>query len=79
MGKHIALTAVVLAFLVVPALASANPTSSHISSPASTTHVTIDTGHSATLHVAGTTSGGLGDVDLRCYYGSKAPVLATVA
>ncbi|HEX6713053.1 MAG TPA: PASTA domain-containing protein, partial [Thermoleophilaceae bacterium] len=47
--------------------------------PASTTHVTIDTGHSATLHVAGTTSGGLGDVDLRCYYGSKAPVLATVA
>jgi hypothetical protein len=77
MAKPIALTAVVLAFLVVPALASANPTATHITTPANPAFVTFDHGNPGSLHVAGTTSGGTGDVDLRCYFGSSGPLLAS--
>src|SRR4051794_26842790 len=77
MHKFSALTAVVLAFLVVPALASAAPTSSQITTPSHTTYVNYDKENPGTLHVAGTTAGGTGDVDLRCYYGGKSPLVAS--
>src|SRR3954468_7960421 len=76
MGKFTALTAVVLAFLVVPALAAATPTASHITTPATTAYVTFNKDNPGTFHVAGTTSGGTGDVDLRCYSGGAAPMIA---
>jgi hypothetical protein len=68
MAKFSALIAVVLAFLVVPALASAAPTATQVTQPANPAFVTVDQDRQTTLHVAGTTTGGTGDVDLRCYY-----------
>lgn len=68
MTKFSAAAAVVVAFLVVPALASAAPTASQITTPADPAFVTVDHDRQTSLHVAGTTSGGTGDVDLRCYY-----------
>jgi Glucodextranase, domain B/PASTA domain len=68
MPKFSALIAVVLAFLVVPALAAAAPTASQVTQPANPAFVTVDHDRQTTLHVAGTTTGGTGDIDLRCYY-----------
>src|SRR3954464_7082451 len=76
MAKFSALIAVAFAFLVVPALASATPTATHITTPASTAYVTFDQDNPGTFHVAGTTSGGTGDVDLRCYNGGSSPMIA---
>jgi hypothetical protein len=76
MGKFFALTAVVLAFLVVPALASAAPTATQITTPSTTHFVMIDKEHPGVFHVAGTTSGGTGNIDLVCYGASKTPVIA---
>jgi hypothetical protein len=77
MAKHSALIAVVLTFLIVPSLAAAAPTASQISTPTSPAFVTFDPEHPSALQIAGTTSGGTGNVDLRCYFGAKAPVLAS--
>src|SRR3954471_17543131 len=77
MPKFSALIAVVVAFLVVPALASAAPTGTQITSPATTAFVTFNVDNPGTFHVAGTTTGGSGDVDLRCYHGGKSPLVAT--
>jgi Glucodextranase, domain B/PASTA domain len=71
MTKFSAAAVVILAFFAVPAFASADPTSSHITVPATTAYVTFDKQNPGTLHVEGTTSGGTGNVDLRCYYGGK--------
>jgi Glucodextranase, domain B/PASTA domain len=68
MPKLSAAIAIVVAFLVLPALASAAPTSSQVTTPASPAFVTVDHDRQTTLHIAGTTAGGTGDVDLRCYY-----------
>jgi hypothetical protein len=70
-----ALILTVLAFLVVPAIASAVPTATNVSSPASPAFVNVDLDNPGTLHVAGTTSGGTGDVDLRCYSGTAGPLV----
>jgi hypothetical protein len=77
MTKFSALIAVVAAFLVVPALASAAPTASQITAPSTTAYVTFDKGNPGTFHVAGTTLGGIGNVDLRCYSGAGAPLVAS--
>jgi hypothetical protein len=77
MPKFSALIVVVLAFLVVPALAAADPTATQITTPAGPAFVTFDSEQPSSLHVAGTTSGGTGNVDLRCYYGTKGPVVAS--
>jgi hypothetical protein len=77
MPKFSALTAVVLAFLVVPALASAAPTASEITTPANLAFVTHDQKSPGTFHVAGTTLGGGGNVDLLCYSGGKARLVAS--
>ena len=76
MGKFSAATAVVLACLVVPGLAAAAPTATHITAPANTAFVTFDKDNPGTFHVAGTTSGGTGNVDLRCYKGNGSPLIA---
>jgi hypothetical protein len=76
MPKFSALIAVVLAFLIVPALAAAAPTASHIATPASTAYVTFEKDNPGAFHVAGTTSGGTGAVDLRCYGGNGSPLIA---
>lgn len=70
MPKFSALFAVVLAFLVMPALAGAAPTATQITTPSGTTYVTVDPELPQSLHIEGTTSGGDGDVDVRCYHGS---------
>ena len=77
MPKFSALIAVVAVFLVVPALASAAPTGSHISTPANPAYVTADNENPGALHVAGSTSGGTGNVDLRCYFGPTSALLAS--
>src|SRR5438067_3352037 len=77
MPKFSALIAIVVAFLVVPALAAAAPTGTHITTPSSPAYVTVDKDSPGALHVEGTTVGGTGNVDLRCYYGSKAPLVAS--
>jgi hypothetical protein len=77
MPKFSAVITVVVAFLIVPALASADPTASQISTPAGPAFVAYDSEHASSLHVAGTTSGGSGDVDIRCYFGSGSALLAT--
>jgi Glucodextranase, domain B/PASTA domain len=74
MPKFSALIAVVVAFLVVPALAAAAPTASQITTPATTAYVSFDEAFPSSLHVAGTTLGS-GDVDLRCYSGGGAPLV----
>jgi glucodextranase-like protein/PASTA domain-containing protein len=77
MPKFSALIVLVLAFLAVPALAAADPTATQITTPVSPAFVTFDSEQPSSLHVAGTTSGGTGNVDLRCYYGTKGPVVAS--
>ena len=77
MPKFSALIATVFACLALPALASAAPTTTHISAPSNPAFVTIDRNNAGSLHVAGTTSGGTGDVDLRCYSGNDGPLLAS--
>ena len=61
--------------LVLPASALAAPTSTQITSPSAPSFVTVDANHPSTLHIAGTTSGGSGDVDIRCYSGSKSTMV----
>jgi hypothetical protein len=77
MAKFSGLIALVLAILALPSIAAAAPTSSQITAPAGAAFVTYDNEKPSSLHVAGTTSGGTGDVDLRCYYGTKGPVVAS--
>ena len=77
MSKFSAVIAIVLASLALPALASADPTATQITSPGNPAFVTFDTDHPSTLHLTGTTSGGSGNVDLRCYFGTDGPVLAS--
>lgn len=68
--------ALALAALALPAGALAAPSASQITTPASPAYVNSDTDHPGTLHVAGTTSGGDGNVDLRCYSGAASTPLA---
>src|SRR5437763_3996134 len=77
MPKFSALIATVLAFLVVPALAAAAPTATHITDPATTAFVTVIPESPGAFHVAGTTTGGTGNVDLRCYHGAAAGLVAS--
>lgn len=81
MPKFSALIVVVLAFLVVPALAAAvpistPPTASQITTPANPAFVTVDPEVPQALQIAGTTSGGDGAVDIRCYWGSTSALIA---
>src|SRR6478672_10798015 len=77
MAKFTALISVVAAVFALPALASAAPTATHISAPSDPAYVTGDKNNPNTLHVAGTTSGGTGNVDLRCYSGAGSTALAS--
>jgi hypothetical protein len=70
MPKFSATTAVLLALLALPALASAAPTATDIATPSGRVFVRVDVDHPSTLQVEGTASGGEGDVDLRCYTGN---------
>jgi glucodextranase-like protein/PASTA domain-containing protein len=75
MSKFSAVAAVVVALLAVPALAGAAPTASQVTTPATTAYVSFDEGLPGSFHVAGTTLGGTGDVDLRCYSGAGSVLL----
>ena len=59
--------AAVLAMLAIAAPAMAAPTGSQVTTPADPSFPLYTKDTPNTLHVAGTTSGGAGDVDLRCY------------
>ena len=59
--------AAVLVVLAIAAPAMAAPTGSQVTTPADPSYPTYTKDAPNTLHVAGTTSGGSGDVDLRCY------------
>jgi PASTA domain len=78
--RQVALVAsVTLVVLVAPTAALAAPTASQITAPASPAIVNYDHEHPGNLHVAGTTSGGAGNVDVRCYFGTESrPVAANV-
>jgi hypothetical protein len=60
--------AMAAAALVLPTGALAAPTASNITSPTDPSFVTVNVNNPGSLHVTGTTSGGTGDVDLRCYF-----------
>jgi hypothetical protein len=60
------------AAIAAPSTALADPTGSNITEPADPAFVTVDDQNAGTLHVVGTTTGGTGNVDLRCYSGTDA-------
>jgi hypothetical protein len=68
--------ALTLLALLLPAGALAAPTGSQITAPADPTFVTIDQANVGSLHVEGTTTGGTGDVDIRCYHGDTSDLIA---
>lgn len=75
--SHVAsAAAVVLVTLVAPAAVLAAPTSSQITAPTSPAIVDYDSEQPSSLHVAGTTGGGTGNVDLRCYHGAESIAVA---
>src|SRR5258706_181043 len=67
----------ILAAATVPAAALGAPTASQITEPAEPAYVTADDANPGTLHVAGTTSGGPGNVDLRCYTSAGSTAIAS--
>src|SRR4051812_46732992 len=72
-----AVVAAAIALLDLPGVALATPTSSQITTPTDPAFVTFETGQaSKTVHVSLTTSGGAGDVDLRCYSGADSVKVA---
>ena len=66
-----------LAAIAAPSTALADPTASHITEPADPSFVAYVGANPGTLHVAGTTSGGSGNVDLRCYGAGNNSLIAT--
>jgi hypothetical protein len=66
-----------LVALAVPAGALAAPTATQIVEPADPAYVDLDAANPGALHVTGTTSGGTGDVDLRCFIGSDSKLVAS--
>src|SRR5437016_9212452 len=71
--------AATIAMLVIPGAALADPTGSQITAPADPAFITYNDDSPNELHVAGTTSGGSGNVDLRCYSGaSSVPIQKNV-
>jgi hypothetical protein len=73
----VVLSACTLVALGAPVGALAAPTASQITSPASPAAVTYDQENPGSFHVAGTTSGGTGNVDLRCYWGASSALVAS--
>jgi hypothetical protein len=63
--------------LVVSASAMAAPTASQVTTPSDPSFPEYDHSSPSTLKVAGTTSGGAGNVDIRCYTGSGSKLIAT--
>jgi PASTA domain-containing protein len=78
--SHVAsVAAIALVVLVAPTSVLAAPTASQITAPANAAIINFDSEQPSSLHVTGTTSGGTGNVDLRCYFGSESiPVAAAV-
>jgi hypothetical protein len=74
MRKLIAATVAALA--LAPAVAAAAPTASQIATPANPTFATVDPELPQSLQITGATSGGDGDVDIRCYWGSTSAKIA---
>jgi hypothetical protein len=70
------IAALALVALALPSGALAAPTGSQIAAPSDPAFARYDADAPSTLHVAGTTSGGTGDVDLRCYFGATSGLVA---
>jgi hypothetical protein len=74
------ISAAVAALALMQGVAVAAPTETNITSPSNPSFVAIDRDAPTVLHVTGTTTGGAGDIDLRCYYGdTSVPVASGVA
>jgi hypothetical protein len=63
---HKLVAATVAALALAPSVAAAAPTASQITTPANPTFATIDPELPQSLQITGATSGGEGDVDIRC-------------
>src|SRR3954453_18701120 len=61
-------------FVCEPAVPATPPTASNVSTPADRVAM-IDTG--SPLSISGTTSGGDGNVDIRCYFGASSLLVAS--
>jgi hypothetical protein len=67
---------VLAAALALPSAALAAPTSTQVTSPANPSFVNVNSDTTSALRVAGSTSGGGGNVDLRCYSGADSKLVA---